>query len=204
MNATLSQAISVNSKVTQVVSCGPVGNASNTPHRGLGLNLDLPKGCFKWFRLTGVKQTIPSGFKTGTPKGRCWNIPPYDFIILRYKVLQGSSRTLISSQLPSFLFLFFQSGESFWMNSIIFGRHRPGLNLKKTPQKRLRFPVDAEGFLGGAFAYFALSSLFGEDLQFDEHIFRMGGSTTKQISIHPDTIYKLGSQLLIRSKICNM
>ena len=68
-----------NSKVTQVVSCGPVGNAS-VPHHTVerwtgwrsgwlwrdgilprGFYLDLPKQCKKWFRFTGVKQTIPSG-----------------------------------------------------------------------------------------------------------------------------------------------
>ena len=34
--------------------------------------------------------------------------------------------------------------------------------------------------LGGGFKYFLFSPLFGEDFQFDEHIFQMGGSTTNQ------------------------
>ena len=34
--------------------------------------------------------------------------------------------------------------------------------------------------LGGGFKYFSFSPLFGEMIQFDEHIFQMGGSTTKQ------------------------
>ena len=34
--------------------------------------------------------------------------------------------------------------------------------------------------LGGGFKYFLCSPLFGEDFQFDEHIFQMGGSTTNQ------------------------
>ena len=33
-------------------------------------------------------------------------------------------------------------------------------------------------YLGGGFKYFLFSSLFGEDSQFDDHIFEMGGSTT--------------------------
>ena len=33
-------------------------------------------------------------------------------------------------------------------------------------------------WLGGGFKYFLFSPLFGEDFQFDEHIFQMGGSTT--------------------------
>ena len=35
-------------------------------------------------------------------------------------------------------------------------------------------------FLGGGFKHFLFSPLFGEDSHFDEHIFQMGGSTTKQ------------------------
>ena len=33
-------------------------------------------------------------------------------------------------------------------------------------------------YLGGGFKYCLFSSLFGEMIQFDEHIFQMGGSTT--------------------------
>ena len=36
-------------------------------------------------------------------------------------------------------------------------------------------------WLGGGFKYFLFSSLFGEMIQFDEHIFQMGGSTTNQL-----------------------
>ena len=32
--------------------------------------------------------------------------------------------------------------------------------------------------LGGGFKQFLFSSLFGEMIQFDEHIFQMGGSTS--------------------------
>ena len=32
--------------------------------------------------------------------------------------------------------------------------------------------------LGGGLKYFLFSSLFGEKIQFDEHTFQMGGSTT--------------------------
>ena len=32
--------------------------------------------------------------------------------------------------------------------------------------------------LGGGFKYFLFSPLLGENFQFDEHIFQMGGSTT--------------------------
>ena len=32
----------------------------------------------------------------------------------------------------------------------------------------------------GGFKYVLFSPLFGEDFQFDEHIFQMGGSTTNQ------------------------
>ncbi len=32
--------------------------------------------------------------------------------------------------------------------------------------------------LGGGFKYFLFSPLFGEMIQFDDHIFQMGGSTT--------------------------
>ena len=35
-------------------------------------------------------------------------------------------------------------------------------------------------FLGGGFKYVLFSPLFGEDFQFVEHIFQMGGSTTNQ------------------------
>ncbi len=34
--------------------------------------------------------------------------------------------------------------------------------------------------LGGGFKYFLFLPLFGEDFQFDEHIFQMGGSTINQ------------------------
>ena len=34
--------------------------------------------------------------------------------------------------------------------------------------------------LAGGFKYFLFSSLFGEMIQFDDHIFQMGGSTTNQ------------------------
>ena len=34
--------------------------------------------------------------------------------------------------------------------------------------------------LGGGFKDFFFSPLFGEDSHFDDHIFQMGGSTTKQ------------------------
>ena len=34
--------------------------------------------------------------------------------------------------------------------------------------------------LGGGFKHFLFKPLFGEMIQFDEHIFQMGGSTTTQ------------------------
>ena len=37
-----------------------------------------------------------------------------------------------------------------------------------------------DGNLGGGFKYVLFSPLFGEDFQFDDHIFQMGGSTTNQ------------------------
>ena len=40
--------------------------------------------------------------------------------------------------------------------------------------------------LGGGFKYFVFSSLFGEDSQFDEHIFQRGFSTTNQSMANPD------------------
>ena len=36
--------------------------------------------------------------------------------------------------------------------------------------------------LGGGFKYVLFSPLFGEDVQFDEHVIQMGGSTTNQFS----------------------
>ena len=47
----------------------------------------------------------------------------------------------------------------------------------KHPKKA---PMKSHGFLGGGFKYFLFSPLFGEMIQFDEHIFQMGGSTTNQ------------------------
>ncbi len=41
-----------------------------------------------------------------------------------------------------------------------------------------RFPL-----LGGGFNYFLFSRLLGEMILFDEHMFQMGGSTTKQTKI---------------------
>ena len=40
--------------------------------------------------------------------------------------------------------------------------------------------VESMLFLGGGVKYFIFSSLFGEMIQYDEHIFQMGGSTTSQ------------------------
>ena len=47
------------------------------------------------------------------------------------------------------------------------------------------------GILGGGFKYCLFSPLFGEDSQFDDHIFQRGGSTTTSIC--------LGGQFLIDS-----
>ncbi len=39
-------------------------------------------------------------------------------------------------------------------------------------------PTNINHQQGGGFKYFLFSPLLGEDFQFDEHIFQMGGSTT--------------------------
>ena len=55
--------------------------------------------------------------------------------------------------------------------------------LDVLPQWLLYMQGSLNKLLGGGFKYFLCSPLPGEMIQFDEHIFQMGGSTTNQIGI---------------------
>ena len=64
---------------------------------------------------------------------------------------------------------------------LVFGAHIVLKNLRIWFQRpcnriaqKVSKPILRIGFLGGGFKYFLLSPLFGEDFQFDEHIFQMG------------------------------